>query len=618
MQIQASSFRGRGPVNPNSPAARSRACLLRAVFMPTAVLAVGAVAAAQSTIRVPADQPTIQAAIDSAVNGDTVLVSPGTYLEAIDLQGKALDVRSEAGPAATTLDGGGQPVYVVTMASGEGPATRLSGFTITGGRGRTFFSPSLVGEGGGIRIHGASPTLVDLVISGNSGLEGGGIALRGGQPRIESTVFLGNEANNGAGLFSYLASPKLVNVTFSGNRALIGGGVFAAGNSIEVVGAECVGNEARDFGAGMYLNHLAADISGLRADQNGSIEQLPHGAISFSVFGGGGLYASATSGQIRDSIFSANSAFAGAGVYLASGSTVQLVNALVASNEAGLGGGAVYFNSCSAPLTNCTLVDNSPSGIYTTYASFPSLTNSILSGNGGPHGPNADIQGNGVTSVSYSVASSALLWAVQVGAGVEIADPLLDGQFRPVAGSPAIDSGDNGALPANIATDLGGQPRFQDDPATPDVGVGAAPVVDMGAFEYQPPAPQAGRPPQRHCSAKLTSALTLPRIDYSGWPSLSAQGFSVRLEHALAGRPAVLFHGAQASATPFHDGLLCTTTPVVRLPVVQTSALGAASVDIALHAALIGQTRHYQWWFRDPSAASGDGLSDALAVRFHP
>jgi hypothetical protein len=33
-------------------------------------------------------------------------------------------------------------------------------------------------------------------------------------------------------------------------------------------------------------------------------------------------------------------------------------------------------------------------------------------------------------------------------------------------------------------TDLRGFPRFFDDLLTPDTGVGAAPVVDVGAFEF--------------------------------------------------------------------------------------------------------------------------------------
>ena len=42
-------------------------------------------------IQVPTDRPTIQAAIDSAVTGDTVLVADGVYLENVKVIGKSME-----------------------------------------------------------------------------------------------------------------------------------------------------------------------------------------------------------------------------------------------------------------------------------------------------------------------------------------------------------------------------------------------------------------------------------------------------------------------------------------------------------------------------------------------
>ena len=52
-------------------------------------------------------------------------------------------------------------------------------------------------------------------------------------------------------------------------------------------------------------------------------------------------------------------------------------------------------------------------------------------------------------------------------------------------GSACIDAGDNGAVPKGVTSDLDGNPRFVDDPATKDSGNGTQPIVDMGAYEFQ-------------------------------------------------------------------------------------------------------------------------------------
>jgi len=97
-----------------------------------------------ATIHVPADQPTIQAGINAAGNGDTVLVAPCTYKENINFHGKAVRVKSSGGAKVTITDGGGV-APVVTFSSNETSSSVLSGFTLQNGT--STFNSQYEGDG---------------------------------------------------------------------------------------------------------------------------------------------------------------------------------------------------------------------------------------------------------------------------------------------------------------------------------------------------------------------------------------------------------------------------------------------------------------------------------------
>ena len=149
----------------------------------------------------PADFSTIQAAIDDANDGDTVLVAPGTYTgdgnRDISFKGKAITVKSEDGPQTCIIDCQGsqkEPHRGFYFHSEEDANSIIQGFTITGG----FIIRHE--PGGGIFCENSNPQIIDCIIVGNEARTGGGIATTDSTAQIIDCIVKNNIAADGGGI----------------------------------------------------------------------------------------------------------------------------------------------------------------------------------------------------------------------------------------------------------------------------------------------------------------------------------------------------------------------------------------------------------------------------------
>lgn len=132
------------------------------------------------------------------------------------------------------------------------------------------------------------------------------------------------------------------------------------------------------------------------------------------------------------------------------------------------------------------------------------------------------------------------------------------------------------------------------------------------------PAPTTN--PSPYCTAKLTSAATLPSVGWTGQPKLSTNDFVVTCSNALPNKNGIAFYGGQPKASPFLGGTLCAKPPLTRTALFQFDSAGATTLAVPVTAGDIGVTRYYQFWFRDPAHPDNTtvGFSNALRVTFEP
>ena len=444
-----------------------RSPLLLAMIVAILLLTGTSALLAQSTIHVPADQPTIQAAIDAAQNGDTVLVAPGTYYENLQVQNKSITVRSDKGAAQTILDGGKKNV-VANISAGIGFNTTLDGFTIQNGA--TSLSPS----NGGVVAYGFA-TIQNNVIRENWGY---GINVQGGSVNILNNHIVTTAPSASQG-YCYVYALNGINMTSStlpGQVAPVQTRI--SGNLIEGDGTFCSGQGIGVSAASPVLienNTIRGTTKGIGVSDLQRTDDDVHVIVRQNL-----IYNNRYGGLYFDYFF-----FQGSTPYGVAPATMVATNNTLYNN---LTAGTYYDNTGGGPLAEIVLSD-----FYSRMALFnnliignssvsPVINCSSLAGSGVNRTPPI-FDHNNIYNLQHSSAALFLndcgYAASFIGLNGNIsANPLFtsstDLHLSP--SSPSVDAANNSAV-GIAGTDLDGNPRLQDSK-----GIGY-PIIDMGAYE---------------------------------------------------------------------------------------------------------------------------------------
>ncbi len=413
---------------------------------------------------------TIAMGLAAAVPGDTVMVESGVYRERVDLK------------SGVTLRGSGASASVID-AELSGPAVTandvtgavLDGFGVTGG-----LSDS---QGGGILVTNST----NVTIQNNM--------------VFDNNVRGASDQSNGAGLLVINSSVSILRNTIQGNYAeYSGGGIYLRldAQSAIVKHNLILGNGAETFNGGGISVRLGSTASvEIKNNQILSNGAFDSGAgLDIQGSGSGSIIA-----NLIESCYTDASTAGGVGIFVqgdATGSPSLLIADNVIDSNTGGGdvvtGGGILVGWGVGPATrivNNTITGNSAAqagGLGVYYADSPDLpgsspiiANNIIWGNKDLAGQPDDLSGvsvqDGALGATAPVAADYNLVGAgnSSGAGNISGDPgFIDpaaADFHLLAGSPAINAGDNASVDPALTTDFDGKPRI--------MGAG----VDLGAYE---------------------------------------------------------------------------------------------------------------------------------------
>ncbi|MCA9571905.1 MAG: right-handed parallel beta-helix repeat-containing protein, partial [Myxococcales bacterium] len=327
-------------------------------------------------VRVPADQPSLQAAVDAAVSGGRICLDPGTLVGTTTVDAKPLWIEG----ASTVLDGSGAgPVLAVTGTAG----LTLRGVVVTGGD---------AVQGAGIAVSTSTVTLEDV--------------------SIEQNTCTG--ACQGTGLRTYASTVTLLDVTLAdntavglGNDVVQGAGVHFDATVVTADGVTLIGNTADadtwvDGGAWSHRGGTAV-VRDLVATGNR--------AASGSQPRGSALRVTQASLDLTGALITDNTVEggvnAGGAVALLSSGTTTLRNVLVAHNQTLAAGqtsygSALYVFGHTVHVESSTISGNSTDAATTWGSAIQLFTGSALDLRNTDVSGNTGVATNGVIRAEQS------------------------------------------------------------------------------------------------------------------------------------------------------------------------------------------------------------------------
>ncbi len=461
------------------------------------------------------------------------------------------------------------------VVAGAGDTLTISGSTIS--------NNTSAGPAGGIRVNNNNITvnISNSTISGNTAANAGGGGLyvsgTGNTITITSSSLTSNSAKY-AGAINVAGTGNTITVTSStlstnsasGNSTGGAFGIVGTNNAVNLVSSTLSGNTATANVSGgsafmqgttLTLNITNSTITGNTGGYSGGIYCKP-----------GGATVNITGSTIDTN--TANDAY-GPAVGMNSG-TLTVTNSTLSGNTANKGtsgnsgkGGALWIYKSTVNLRDTTITGNKASnaangvggGIYRFGAGGTmTITNSIIAGNIAPVSAPDFKDTPGTAAVTFSLLSSAQgntvvngtnnniisaspgLGVLQYNGGPSTGAPTSLTPLRTVSmlsGSPAIDTGSNGAVPPAVTTD--------------ERGAGFARIingtVDMGAYEFQPPATTTT------VSSSANPSGLGQSITFTATVTVNAPG-----SNAIQGSVTFLDNGTALATVPLSGGSAVFTT----------------------------------------------------------